>query len=179
MTRADPTKVLRLYDVERLSIRAIAKRLGVSYGSVHRIVSTRTVPRSDGRPLKRDAEVPPCGSRKAYQRHIRFDEKPDELCRQANNDYIREFNRRTGGDRARNRAYRRLAAKYPDLFRAVLTEERQRVELESPEAESHICYARARERTLRRLAKLYPRTFQLVLDEEKVIAQNEILGRED
>ena len=174
MTGADPDKVVQLYDVELLSIRAIAKRLGMSYGAVQRIVSTHTTTRPNGRPGKGNIEALPCGTRKAYQRHINRGEEPDELCKEANREYTRKFNRHTGASRARNRAYRRLARKFPDVFAALLTEEQVRAAGEFPDLAAGVRRTRARERAHRRLVGIYPGTFQLIFEEEKIVAQNEI-----
>ena len=59
----------------------------------------------------------PCGTRAAYMRHIKAGEEPDQACREANADY--------GGRRmrARQAAYTRLAAIYPDDFARFLAEE--------------------------------------------------------
>lgn len=44
----DPEEVVRMYDKEKMSMRQIGRRLNVSYGTVHRIVSANTTPRTRG-----------------------------------------------------------------------------------------------------------------------------------
>ncbi|HEX6472265.1 MAG TPA: hypothetical protein VF069_24450 [Streptosporangiaceae bacterium] len=174
MSNSDPEEIVRLYDVELLSIREIAKRLRMSYGAVQRIVSGNTTPRSNGARAPGGAEPLPCGSRKAYQRHISRGEEPDELCRQANRDYTRAFNRRTGASRARNRAYRRLAMNFSDVFDALFIEEKLRAETEDQNLDADIRRTRARERAHRRLARLYPGAFRLIFEAEKTAAEKEV-----
>jgi IS30 family transposase len=47
-TDIDPDEVVRLYEKELLSLRQIARRLGVSYGTVHRIVADKATMRPPG-----------------------------------------------------------------------------------------------------------------------------------
>lgn len=62
---ADVDEVVRLYNDEELSIREIARKLGVSYGTIHRIASTHADIRprggdsrgSPGRPQGRDVST--------------------------------------------------------------------------------------------------------------------------
>jgi IS30 family transposase len=175
MKKIDPAEVVRMYESELLSIREIAKRLGRSYGAVHRIVSTQATPRSSGHRAKKSTESVPCGSKRAYQRHLDRGEEPDEQCKKANRDYTVEFDRRTGSSRARNRAYRRLARSYPAVFEALLDEERGNAPASDGEAASDRAarYSRARERAHRRLTKIYPDIFQQMLIEEKAVAKHE------
>lgn len=72
----------------------------------------------------------PCGTRAAYQRHLKNGEPPCAACLAANNkanedhraDHVirREEDQRAG---ARVRAMRRLAQEYPDRYRELATEE--------------------------------------------------------
>lgn len=172
--KIDPHEVVRMYEVELLSIREIAKRLGRSYGAVHRIVSRHATPRSPGYRKLNDNESVPCGSKRAYQRHLDRGEEPDEQCKRANREYTNEFDRRTGTSRARNRAYRRLAKSFADVFEALLNEEQSKVQgTDEDEVGKRVLHSRVRERAHRRLARLYPDTFQQILTDEKVTAKDE------
>jgi hypothetical protein len=175
MKRMDPAEAVRMYESELLSIREIAKRLGRSYGAVHRMVATHTTPRSRGYRSGNGDEAWPCGSKRTYQRHLARGEEPDEQCRKANQEYTNEFNRRTGTSRARNRAYRRLAKSFPDTFEALLNEEKSVAQSrKEEEAVSEQAWrSRMRERAHRRLARIYPETFQQILAKEKATAKTE------
>jgi IS30 family transposase len=174
MRKVDPDEVVRMYETELLSIREIAKRLGRSYGAVHRIVATHTTPRSPGYRAGKGDESVPCGSKRAYQRHLDRGEEPDEQCKKANREYTNEFDRRTGTSRARNRAYRRLARSFPHVFEVLLDEERSSAQGGKEEAVSKQAWrSRVRERAHRRLARLYPAVFEQMLTEEKAAAKNE------
>lgn len=162
-----------MYDVELLSMRDIAKRLGVAYGTVQRIVTSHTTPRPAGSRKRDPDELAPCGTKNAYQRHLDRGEEPDELCKQANRDHTNEFNRRTGISRARNRAYRRLARAFSEIFDVFLAEEKERAEAEQPNAPAKVLRSRARERAHRRLVRTYPDVFAQILAREKTIAQAE------
>jgi hypothetical protein len=173
MRKIDPDEVVRMYEAELLSIREIAKRLGGSYGAVHRMVSTHATPRSPGHRTGRDDESVPCGSKRAYQRHLDRGEEPDEQCKRANREYTNEFDRRTGTSRARNRTYRRLAKSFPDVFEALLNEEKSKAQgAEEDGVRKQVWYSRVRERAHRRLTKLYPNIFQQILAEEKAAAKD-------
>ncbi|HEU5160753.1 MAG TPA: hypothetical protein VFU43_27395 [Streptosporangiaceae bacterium] len=174
MSEIDPEEVVRMYESELLSIREIVKRVGGSYGVVHHIISTRSTPRSTGYRARNGGETPPCGTKRAYQRHLDRGEEPDETCKQANRDYTNEINRRTGASRARNRAYRRLAKCFPDVFDALLLDERAKAQEKNEGVSRRTWRTRVRERAHRRLARLYPDTFQLMFAEEKRIVQNEL-----
>ena len=154
-------------------MRKVAERLVVSYGAVYRIVAKHGTPRPLWNPAKNGDERPPCGSKRAYQRHLDRGEEPDELCKEANRTYTHDFDRRTGNSRARNRAYRRLARSFPDIFDAVLIEERMSARDEQPTLPTGVWNSRTRERAYRRLASLYPDIFQQILGEEKIIAKRE------
>jgi hypothetical protein len=174
MRKIDPDEVVRMYEAELLSIREIARRLDRSYGSVQRIVSTQSTPRFPGYRTGKGDESVPCGSKRAYQRHLNQGEEPDEQCRKANRNYTNEFDRRTGTSRARNRAYRQLAKSFSDLFEALLSEENGNAQDKADEVVSkRIRHGRARERAHRRLARLYPDTFQRILAVEKAAAKDE------
>jgi hypothetical protein len=150
-TPPDRAMVVRLYEVDQLSYRQIARRVGTSYGTVQRIIATDSTPRPSG---NRPKPPPPCGTKAAYQRHQLAGEDPDEACEQANRDYTREFDQATGYSRARNRAYRQLAGRHPDIFAALLAEEDELVRGEA--GTRQVRRVRARERALRRLARRYP-----------------------
>lgn len=174
MKKTDPDEVARMYEYELLSIREIARRLDKSYGAVHRIVSKHATPRPPGYGKRKDDEPVPCGSKRAYQRHLDRGEEPDEECKAANRKYTNQFDRRTGSSRARNRAYRRLAKTFPDVFEALLNEEKSNPQDRQAEAASkQVWHSRVRARAHRRLARLYPVAFRQILAEEKVAAKNE------
>jgi IS30 family transposase len=172
MRKMDPDEVVRMYEAELLTIRQIAERLGRSYGAVHRIVSRHATPRSPG--YRTGDELVPCGSKRAYQRHLDRGEEPDEQCKRANREYTNEFDRRTGTSRARNRAYRRLAKSFAEVFEALLNEEKSKVHGTNEEGLGRrVLHSRVRERAHRRLARLYPDTFQQILADEKATVNTE------
>lgn len=49
---------------------------------------------------RRTGELQPCGTRAAFQRHVRKNEVVDQACREADNAYMRGY-RRTGRKRQR------------------------------------------------------------------------------
>jgi hypothetical protein len=174
MEKLDPAEVVRLYEMELMSIREIAKRFGRSYGAVHRIVAAQATPRPRSYRTEKVIQSVPCGSKRAYQRHLDRGEEPDEKCKQANREYTNEFNRRTGVSRARNRAYRQLTKSFPDVFKALLEEEMsKRPGPEDEGVSKQVWNNRARERAHRRLARLYPDIFQQILVSEKAVANSE------
>lgn len=59
----------------------------------------------------------PCGTRSAYTRHLRNGEAPCEACKAANAAYAKPNNA------ARQRAWQRLAARYPEAYKQLLAEE--------------------------------------------------------
>jgi transposase-like protein len=124
--RIDPAEAVRLYNDEQMTIRQIAKKIGVSYGSVHRTLSERTTLRPRGGPQ-----------------------------------------RGRGGSRAYNRALRRLAGEFPDIFGPLRAEEEDRARNEREGEATHTWKHRALERAHRRLAKLRPARFAAILAEEK------------
>jgi hypothetical protein len=72
----------------------------------------------------------PCGTDTAYYRHHRRGEPVDEACRLAHLAKMREYRQRAGisdgqraDARARGKALRRLAAKYPARYAALYVEE--------------------------------------------------------
>ena len=62
-------------------------------------------------------QLAPCGTRSAYNRHLRHHEEPCEACKAANTAYAKP------GNAARQRAWQRLARRYPQEYRALLAEE--------------------------------------------------------
>jgi hypothetical protein len=154
------------------SIRQIAAELGWSYGKTHRILSQHTTLRPPSHRTKA-SEPAPCGTKRAYQRHLDASEEPDEACKKANRDYTNAYDRRTGASKARNRAYRRLAARHPEVFEALRAEEQRKVDIEDPTATKNARAGRARERAHRRLVGLHPGDFEALLAEEKQIAREE------
>jgi hypothetical protein len=76
---------------------------------------------------------PACGTYAAYQQHAKRGETLDQACRDANTTYMRM--RRSDPDKARRErveenarraAHRRLAAAYPEAFRAAFEQERRK-----------------------------------------------------
>lgn len=76
----------------------------------------------------------PCGTTAAYQRHLRRKEVPCAECRRANREWHRENRAADPKRRAKeadyqaayDRAKARLLDMHPDLFAALLAEERAR-----------------------------------------------------
>lgn len=70
-------------------------------------------------------ECIPHGTKAGYEAHKRTDRKPCDLCRQAHTVYQREWRNKnresqrriTAGQRARDRALRKLAQQYPRKFK--------------------------------------------------------------
>jgi hypothetical protein len=91
--------------------------------------------KATGRPvgLPRDeVELRPCGTVAAYSRHRDRGEYVDDACRDAHNDMMRDYHKRTRHQRAAERTARDLAVEalvhrhaqeYADLFAAALREE--------------------------------------------------------
>jgi len=74
------------------------------------------------------SERPPCGSPKAYKRHLRADEEPCDLCRAATAVYIAERRaanpdhrvRAARASSARRVAIRRLMARHTGEYASLL-----------------------------------------------------------
>lgn len=114
---------------------------------------------------------PPCGTKKAYRRHIKDGQEPDEACKQANRDYTRDHDRGSGYSKGRYRAYRLLMAMFPDVFAALLAAEEDLAAGERDGEASKTWRDRARRRAYRRLADLYAPEFEAIFTEEKAKAR--------
>lgn len=75
-----------------------------------------------------------CGTYGGYQMHARRGEEPCDDCRDANNEYMRDWRKRNPGRKhhdtrvrqARDKAMRRLTLLHPRDFHRLLMEERRR-----------------------------------------------------
>ncbi len=81
------------------------------------------------------AEIPSCGTYRAYQRHRRYNQPVDDACRQARNDYTAEHRQKPDAgermrryNRARHRALERLRLMYRADFYRLFREEQDRAE---------------------------------------------------
>jgi len=68
-------------------------------------------------------QLQPCGTPAAYRRHLYHGEEPCQQCRDAHNDRTREHGGIRIRNRARQRAYIRLASIYTEAFEVMLEEE--------------------------------------------------------
>jgi hypothetical protein len=116
----------------------------------------------------------PCGTRAAYHQHLYHGESVDDLCKRANAEHQVALNLRTGASRARKRAYKRLAKKFPDAFQAIMSIEKQKAKKERPGERYHTWYSRARQRAYVQLSRIYSDDFRLILEGEKEIVRREI-----
>jgi len=70
----------------------------------------------------------PCGTRRAYRRHVKANEPTDDACRAANAAYMKarrdawpgHLDRSAKGAKARQDALRRLAERHPVEFASLL-----------------------------------------------------------
>lgn len=69
------------------------------------------------------ADLAPCGTRAAYERHRRRNEEPCRACKDASAAYQRNRSAGRAYGRARARAMTRLAQRYSTAYAQLLAEE--------------------------------------------------------
>lgn len=118
------------------------------------------------------AKLKPCGSRAAYQRHLRRGEEPCDACRLANNAEHRVA--RSAYSAARTRAYFALRAFHLEEFARLVAEEVAKEPVAGPRKQRNQVRTRVTQRALRRLARAHRDQYAALLERERAAAGGDL-----